>query len=48
MDHCVLHKKCVNCELIEADGEGNTPNMNGFDKSSQSLLDVLVEQDDKV
>ena len=47
MDQFVLGKRCVNCEIIEADGRGNAPDDN-FDESSRSLLDVIVEKNDKV
>ena len=50
MDHFVLGKRHgrVDCEILEADMKGNPPNVDGFDESSQSLLDVIVEQNDKV
>ena len=48
MDQFVLGKRRVNCEIIEADGKGNPPDEDGFDGSSQSLLDVIVEKSDKV
>ena len=48
MDQFVLGKRCVNCEIIEADGRGNPPDEDGFDESSRSLLDVIVEKNDKV
>ena len=48
MDHFVLGKRRVNCEIIEADGKGNPPDEDDFDGSSQSLLDVIVEKSDKV
>ena len=48
MDHFVLGRRRVNCEVIEADGKGNTPDQDVFDGSSQSLLDVIVENNDKV
>lgn len=44
----MLGKRCVNCEIIEADGRGNSPDEDGFDESSRSLLDVIVEKNDKV
>ena len=50
MDQFVLGKRRgrVNCEIIEADMKGNPPDQDDFDESSQSLLDVIVEQNDKV
>ena len=50
MDHFVLGKRRgrVNCEIIEADKKGIPPDQDDFDESSQSLLDVIVEQNDKV
>ena len=48
MDHFVLGKRRVNCEVIEADTKGNPPDVDDFDGSSQSLLDVIVEKNDKV
>ena len=50
MDHFVLGKRHgrVACEIIEADMNGNPPNVDGFDESGQSLLDVIVERNDKV
>ena len=48
MDQFVLGKRCVNCEIIEADGRGNAPDEDDFDESSRSLLDVIVEKNDKV
>ena len=48
MDHFVLGKTCVNCEIIEADMEGIPPDEDNFDEMSQGLLDVIVEQNDKV
>ena len=48
MDHFVLGKRRVNCEIIEADVEGIPPDEDDFDENSPSLLDVIVEQNDKV
>ena len=48
MDHFVLGKRRVNCEIIEADTKGIPPDQDDFDENSQSLLDVIVEQNDKV
>ena len=48
MDRFVLGNRCVNCEIIEADGKGNTPDQDDFDGSSQSLLDVIVENNNEV
>ena len=48
MDQFVLGRRRVNCEIIEADGKGNPPDEDDFDGSSQSLLDVIVEKNDKV
>ena len=50
MDQFVLGKTRgrVNCEIIEADVKGTPPDEDDFDESSQSLLDVIVEQNDKV
>ena len=48
MDHFVLGKRRINCEIIEADVKGIPPDQDDFDGSSQSLLDVIVEQNDKV
>ena len=50
MDQFVLGKTRgrVNCEIIEADEKGTPPDEDDFDESSQSLLDVIVEQNDKV
>ena len=47
MDQFVL-KRWVNCEIIEADMNGTPPDEDDFDGSSQSLLDVIVEKNDKV
>ena len=38
----------VNCEIIEADEKGSAPDEDNFQESSQSLLDVIVAQNDKV
>ena len=50
MDHFVLGKGYgrINCEIIEADKKGTPPDQDNFNESSQSLLDVIVEQNDKV
>ena len=50
MDQFVLGKRHgrVDCEIIEADVNGNTPDEDAFDETSQSLLDVIAEQNDKV
>ena len=50
MDQFVLGKRHgrVDCEIIEADMKGNPPDIDDFDESGQSLLDVIVEQNDKV
>ena len=48
MDHFVLGKRLVNCEIIEADTKGIPPDQDDFDENSQSVLDVIVEQNDKV
>ena len=47
MDQFVL-KRRVNCEIIEADGKGVSPDEDSFEESGQSLLDVIVAQNDKV
>ena len=38
----------VMCEIIDADENGNSPYAEYFDSNSPSLLDVIVEKDDKV
>lgn len=38
----------VMCEIIDADENGIPPNDHNFDRNSPSLLDVIVEKDDKV
>ena len=50
MDQFVLGKTRgrVNCEIIEADGKGVSPDEDSFEESGQSLLDVIVAQNDKV
>lgn len=48
MDHFMIGKRCVNCEVIEADGKGRQPDEDDFNESSRSLLDVIVERNDKV
>ena len=50
VDHFVLGKGYgrINCEIIEADNKGTPPDQGDFDESSQSLLDVIVKQNDKV
>ena len=50
MDQFVLGKRRgrVNCEIIEADMKGASPDQDDFDENSPSLLDVIVEQNDKV
>ena len=50
MDQFVLGKRRgrVNCEIIEADMKGASPDEDDFDENSPSLLDVIVEQNDKV
>ena len=50
MDHFVLGKTrgYVNCEVIDADQNGIPPNMDNFDESSPSLLDFIVNTNDKV
>ena len=50
MDQFVLGKRRgrVNCEIIEADMKGTPPDQDDFDENSQSLLDVIVGQNDKV
>ena len=50
MDQFVLGKTRgrVNCEIIEADEKGSAPDEDNFQESSQSLLDVIVAQNDKV
>ena len=50
MDQFVLGKRRgqVNCEIIDADSKGNLPGSAEFDESSQSLIDVIVELNDKV
>ena len=47
MDQFVL-KRWVNCEIIEADDKGIPPKEARFKESGQSLLDVIVEKNDKV
>ena len=50
MDHFVLGKRrgYVNCEVLDADKNGNPPNVDEFDESSPSLLDFIVETNNKV
>ena len=38
----------VFCEVIDTDMNGVPPSNSDFDESSPSLLDVIVETDDKV
>ena len=50
MDHFVLGKTrgYVNCEVLDADENGVSPDSDNFDESSPSLLDFIVETSDKV
>ena len=50
MDHFVLGKRrgYVNCEVLDADENGVSPDCDNFDESSPSLLDFIVETNDKV
>ena len=50
MDQFVLGKTrgYVNCEVLDADKNGITPDSDDFDESSSSLLDFIVETKDKV
>ena len=48
MDHFVLGKRHVNCEIIEADKEGISPDEANFNQNSQSLLDVIRSTSNKV
>ena len=51
LDHFVVgktKKALVICEIIDADENGTPPNENGFDRTSQSLLDVIVETNNEV
>ena len=48
MDQFVLGKRRVNCEIIEADREGNPPDEDDFDQNSQSLLDIIGSKSNKV
>lgn len=48
MDKFVLGKRCVNCEILEADVKGVPPDKNGYNENIQSLLDVLVARNDEV
>ena len=41
MDHFVLGKSRVNCEIIEADEKGIPPDEDDFNESGQSLLDLV-------
>ena len=40
--------KTVYCETIEADMKGVPPDDPKFDENCKTLLDVIVEKDDKV
>ena len=48
MDKFVLGKRRVNCEIIEADREGNPPDEDDFKQNSQSLLDIIASKRNKV
>ena len=51
LDHFVMGKTkkgLVICEIIDADENGTPPDKNGFDHTTQSLLDVIVETNNKV
>ena len=48
MDHFVLGKRRVNCEIIEADVKGTPPDEDDFDENSQSLLDIVGAENRKV
>lgn len=48
MDKFVLGKKCVNCEILEADAKGIPPDKYGYDEQSPSLLDIAVAENDEV
>lgn len=50
MDQFVLGKRrgYINCEVLDADQNGITPNSEDFDENSPSLLDFIVETNDKV
>ena len=47
MDHFVLGKRRVNCEIIEADAKGTPPDEDDFDENSQSLLDIVGAKNNK-
>ena len=50
MDQFVLGKRrgLVLCDILDADKSGNPPDTETFDESSPSLLDVIVETNNKV
>ena len=48
MDQFVLGNRRVNCEVIEADEEGHSPDNDDFNAKTTSLLDTIVETNNKV
>ena len=48
MDQFVLGNRRVNCEVIEADEEGYSPDNAAFNAKTTSLLDTIVETNNKV
>ena len=48
MDHFVLGRRRVNCEIMEADAKGYAPDDRNFDPNTSVLLDVIVKNNDKV
>ena len=50
MDQFVLGKRRghVLCDILDADQNGNPPDSDHFDESSPSILDVIVDTNNKV
>ena len=50
MDQFVLGKRRgpVLCDILDADKNGNPPGSDHFDENSPSLLDVIVDTNNKV
>ena len=48
MDHFVLGRRRVNCEIMEADANGYAPDDWRFDPNTSVLLDVIVKNNNEV